>query len=77
MSRETDWNFSQIYKKYLWTFDRMSIENHQKICYNEITKKEEVQTNENLNRQAFIRDFSDICIEHDKKAESKMKSTAV
>jgi hypothetical protein len=22
-------------------------------------------------------DFSDICIEHDKKAESKMKSTAV
>jgi hypothetical protein len=55
----------------------MSIENHQKICYNEITKKEEVQTNENLNRQAFIRDFSDICIEHDKKAESKMKSTAV
>jgi hypothetical protein len=26
----------------------MSIENHQKICYNEITKKEEVQTDENL-----------------------------
>ena len=71
------WNFSQINKKYLWAFDKMSIENHQKICYNEITKKEEVQTDENLNRQAFIKDHSDICIEHNKKAELKMKSTAV
>ena len=47
-SGESDWNFSQINKKYLWTFDKMSIENPQKICYNEITKKEEVQTDENL-----------------------------
>ncbi len=65
------WNFSQINKKYLWTFDKMSIENHQNICYNKITKKQEVQTNENLNQQAFIKVFSDICIEQNKKPNQK------
>jgi hypothetical protein len=49
----------------------MSIENHQNICYNKITKKQEVQTNENLNQQAFIKDFSDICIEQNKKPNQK------
>jgi hypothetical protein len=65
------WNFSQINKKYLWTFDKMSIENHQNLCYNKITKKQEVQTNENLNQQAFIKVFSDICIEQNKKPNQK------
>ena len=56
-------NFSLLHKKYLWTFDEMSIEKQKNMCYNKITKQGgTVQWNfKALNH--FPKDFSDIRID--------------
>jgi hypothetical protein len=58
--------FSLFYKNALKASAKMSIEKRENMCYNEITKKEEVQSDENLNPKLFKR-FSDICIEHNER----------
>ena len=45
--------FSLFHKNVLKASAKMSIEKGEKLCYNKIRKTQEVQTDENLNPQAF------------------------
>ena len=46
-------NFCDVHKKFLWSFDKITIANVREVCYNVDTKEREEHSDEQVKYKAF------------------------